>query len=162
MFTKEHSEEHKYRRQRFTEEEDKLLTMYVNKIGYNWDDIAKKLHRKNKRQVRDRWLWYLNPELKAQPFTEAEDKLLEEKLNEIGNKWRAIAKFFPGRTDVSLKNRWSMIQRQRNSDSIKPQRRRKITPQSSGHVQIEKEEFEFFNDMDFEPIEWDDPAIDAF
>ena len=162
MFIKELNKERKHKRQRFTNEEDKLLTMYVSTLGYNWEDIAKKMHRKNKRQVRDRWLWYLNPELKAQPFTEEEDMLLEEKLNEIGNKWRVIAKFFPGRTDVSLKNRWSMIQRQRSSDSNKTQRKRKITPQSSGHVQINKEQFEFFDDADIETIEWDDPVIDAF
>ena len=162
LFYKDANKERIHKRQRFTKEEDMLLTRYVNEYGYKWDLIATKLNHKTKRQVKDRWMFYLNPELKAEPYTKDEDELLEKKLIELGNKWRVIVKFFPGRTDVSLKNRWSMIKRQRSGHSKKTQRRRKITPQSSGPAPIFKNSDEFFKDISFDIFNWDELTFDHF
>jgi hypothetical protein len=43
-----------------------------------------------------------------------EDRLLEEKVIEIGRRWKVLATSFPGRTDVSLKNRYNLLTRKRN------------------------------------------------
>lgn len=44
-----------------------------------------------------------------EPWTKEEDDLLEQKFNEMGPHWAKMAAFFPGRTDVNLKNRWSSL-----------------------------------------------------
>ena len=157
------------KRQRFTEEEDLLLKQLVLIYGQNWDIIAAHMNGRNKRQVKERWNSYLSPNLIAVPFSPAEDQLLEEKINEIGTKWVLIMKYFPNRTDVSLKNRWNMIKRQR-ANGGKHQNRKKITPQSSGPAPIlsqvvpvtpvqqkalptqtaEIEEFSFFEDENYD------------
>jgi hypothetical protein len=47
------------------------------------------------------------------PWTAEEDELFREKFGEFGPKWARMAQFFPGRTDVSLKNHWAaMLSRQ--------------------------------------------------
>ena len=123
-------------RERFTEFEDAKLKEMISSYGFNWELILSNFPHKTKRQLNDRWFYYLNPELKAAPFTSQEDELLETQLNEIGPRWRIIATFFPGRTDISLKNRWKMIQRHRLNEHSKYQIRKKFSPQSSSSVSI--------------------------
>jgi hypothetical protein len=122
-------------RQRFTPEEDLILTQLVEKHGCNWNLIAKQLKGRNKRQVKDRWKTFLSPSLVIAPFTPEEDQLLEELINEMGTKWVTFLKSFPNRTDVALKNRWNMIKRQRRNGG-RFQKRKKMTPQSSGPAPI--------------------------
>ncbi|EAX87772.1 Myb-like DNA-binding domain containing protein [Trichomonas vaginalis G3] len=138
-------------RMRFTPEEDCLLTKLVSIDGINsLDKIVPYFPERNKRQLKERWTTFLSPDLRAEPFTLDEDQLLEHLINELGTKWSLIVKYFPGRTDVSLKNRWNMIQRQRKGS--KKQNRKKITPQSSSPAPIvpklveENNDFEFFFD----------------
>ena len=124
------------RRKRFTPAEDQKLRSLVTRYGLNWKKIMHSFPNKTKRQLKDRWNYYLNPNLKSEPFTPEEDVLLESKLNEMGAKWRQIATYFPGRTDVALKNRWKMIQRHRNDENSKYQKRKKLSPHSSASTEI--------------------------
>jgi hypothetical protein len=43
------------------------------------------------------------------PWSDAEDALLHEKVAEYGPKWAKISVFFKGRSDASIKNRWSSL-----------------------------------------------------
>jgi hypothetical protein len=63
------------------------------------------------RQCRERWRYYLHPSINRTAWTEAEDRLLLQKYNELGAKWSHIVPFFHLRTDVDLKNRFKRIYR---------------------------------------------------
>lgn len=101
--------ESKQQRKIFTSDEDAALRTYVNKYGEKWDQIAQKMPNRSARQCQIRWKKYLAPHLRETMWTDEEDRLLLRTIETIGTKWAKIAKFFPGRSDVSLKNRYIQI-----------------------------------------------------
>jgi hypothetical protein len=95
------------RREKFSIEEDDRLRELVARFGTNsWESVAKGMPGRNVRQCRERWKHYVcSPDTKA-PWSNDEDKLLFEKMVEIGPKWTKLAAWFPGRTDIQIKSRW--------------------------------------------------------
>ena len=96
------------RRRVFTISEDKIIIKCVSSSKFNndWEAVANLLSSRSARQVRDRWMYYLSPTNNLAPFSPEEDQLIIEKVNELGKKWSQISKFFSGRSDNSIKNRW--------------------------------------------------------
>ena len=91
----------------FTEAEDTLLSKIMTTEPFiSWEAVSRHLGDRSARQCRDRWLNYLSPNVRREPWTLAEDRLLVEKINELGTHWCGIAKFFDGRSDNHVKNRW--------------------------------------------------------
>jgi hypothetical protein len=99
-------------RLKFTAEEDSKLMTLVQKLGQsNWQSIASYMNGRTNRQCKERWVHYLDPNIVAQPWTRREDRLLEQKVSEVGKKWKQLEALFPGRTEISLKNRYNVLLR---------------------------------------------------
>jgi hypothetical protein len=49
---------------------------------------------------------YLAPTIRNEPWTDDEDRLLVDKINELGHCWATIGHFFNGRSENDVKNRW--------------------------------------------------------
>ena len=103
----------------FSIEEDAVIVSLINRIGANWRDIAKSLPGRTERQCRERYKTYLDPNLRHDPWSPEEDDLLIRLYNEIGPRWAEMSKYFNGRSDNSIKNRYNthIIHRPRNSNS---------------------------------------------
>jgi hypothetical protein len=100
------------RKAKFTAEEDAQLSELVKMYGDDdWFTISCLMPGRNARQCRERWHHYLTPTVTSLPFTPEEDARLRQKFSELGAKWKAIAAFFPGRTDINIKNRWLLLAR---------------------------------------------------
>lgn len=100
----------KTQRQKFTTEEDSRLIELVNMYGcHSWKKIGQFMKTRTTRQCRERYLNYLSPGLVNGPWTAHEDKFLIEKVKEMGPSWSKIVKFFPTRSDVNIKNRYSLL-----------------------------------------------------
>jgi hypothetical protein len=105
----------KISRLKFSPDEDDKLRHLVCTYGEkNWHAIAAEMQNRCPRQCKERWTKRLCPRIIQTPWTLQDDQLLEEKVGELGPRWKEIAKCFPGRTDVSLKNRYSILKRRWN------------------------------------------------
>ena len=96
----------------WTAEEDERLLMLVAENPKNWGHVARGIPGRTAKQCRERYHNHLDPSIKKGDWTEAEDTIIIERQQTLGNKWAEISKFLPGRTENSVKIRWKSIQRQ--------------------------------------------------
>jgi hypothetical protein len=98
---------------KFTPAEDAALVQLVEAFGTaDWKKIALHMETRNARQCREREKNYLDPSLDQGAWTHSEDVLLMQQFREHGSKWNTIAQVFTNRSDLSLRNRWQMLERQ--------------------------------------------------
>lgn len=93
------------KRGKWLEHEDKTILFMVQQ-GHKWAEIAHRLSGRISENVRDRYVNFLDPSLKKIPWTEEEDAILFENQAILGNRWSAIRKLIPGRSENSIKNRY--------------------------------------------------------
>lgn len=111
-------------RSRFSKSDDRLLASLVASallesgcVRVDWKSIGGLIGKTGK-QCRERYKNYLSPELDRGPWTASEDALLEEHVKSYGCRWSFMTRFFPRRSSVSLKNRWSALEYGRNHGKL--------------------------------------------
>lgn len=98
-------------------EEDMKIIELVQKHGKVWSRISKALGTRNGKQIRDRYINVLDPEIKKGKFSLEEDEKLIELYLKYGPKWATIAKFYPDRTADMIKNRFHSSVKKRISSA---------------------------------------------
>jgi hypothetical protein len=87
-------------------DEDIRIIELVTRYGKSWSKISKILGTRNGKQIRDRFINVLDPEIKKGKFTDEEDRKLISLYKQHGPKWATIAKYYTNRTADMIKNRF--------------------------------------------------------
>ena len=92
---------------KWTPEEDARLAQAHAKIGPQWCQIAHLLggNRLGK-QVRERWLNHVSPDIRRSDWSSDEDLLLLSLIESHGKDWKKIGTIIPGRNNALVKNRY--------------------------------------------------------
>jgi hypothetical protein len=72
---------------------------------------------RNARQIRERYLNYLDDQLEKQLWTTEEDERLLSLTKTQPISWKQLRQYFPGRTDVHLKNRFARLRKEKEKKS---------------------------------------------
>jgi hypothetical protein len=92
----------------FLPEEDEMITRFaLQRPERPWREIARVVAHRTAKQCRERWLNHLIPTVNKDPWTEEEDVVIFDLFQQHGKKWAEIARALPGRTDNSIKNRFT-------------------------------------------------------
>ena len=106
----------------WTAQEDACLRQLVDEHGEQaWALVASRMpHERNNKQCRERWRNHLRPQCNKGPWTEAEDALILERVQQHGTKWARISgQYLPDRPENDIKNRWHILVRM-NQHSAPP------------------------------------------
>jgi hypothetical protein len=101
--------EKKRQRVPFTTDEDIKLITLVKLYGFCWEFISKQMKNRSVRQCKERWDYFLNPDIKKGNWTEEEDRIIIEKHKELGSSWKEISKYLKNRTQFSVRNRFKQL-----------------------------------------------------
>lgn len=103
----------------WTTDEDEILLQLVHQHGARrWGSIACHLEGRTEHSCRLRWLNHLNPMVNRNPLDENEEEKLFRLQRIYGNKWAVMTRYFPGRTDNQLKNRFHNLKLKRLNQQI--------------------------------------------
>jgi hypothetical protein len=100
------------RKGQWTDHEDAIVVEMVSTSTEQpftrWSDLAQRLPGRVGKQIRDRWVNHLNPNINHLPFSREDDLNLWEGHKQLGKRWVEIStKFFTcSRSENHIKNRW--------------------------------------------------------
>jgi len=100
------------RKGQWTDQEDAIVieavTTSTEQPFTRWSDLAQQLPGRVGKQIRDRWVNHLNPNINHLPFSREDDMNLWNGHQKLGKRWVEIATkiFNSTRSENHIKNRW--------------------------------------------------------
>jgi hypothetical protein len=103
---------HSLKKSKWTPVEDGQLRKAVYLFGIDsWSKISTLVPSRTGKQCRERWIGQLAPSVSKDVWSRDEDAILVRMHKVTGNRWTTIACELPGRSSLSVKNRWNWLVR---------------------------------------------------
>ena len=103
-----------HKRNKFSASEDYRLKQLVKTYGQNnWGLVAKLMDHRTARQCRDRYKYFLSPDVNRNPWSIEEEMKLDLLVQMYGKQWSKLVYYFPKRTDINLKCHYTMLERRK-------------------------------------------------
>jgi hypothetical protein len=93
----------------WSQREDSALLRLIKLHGKDWSTLSKYMGNRTGKQIRDRYLNTLDPDLARIKFTDEEDQKILELYLKYGSKWTTISKCLKGRSGDMVKNRFYSV-----------------------------------------------------
>jgi len=94
---------------KWSKEEDDLLLKLIKSYGKNWGKITKEFKSRTGKQVRERFINVLDPDITKNKFDQKEDEVIVELYEKLGSNWSEISKHLQKRTPDMIKNRFNQF-----------------------------------------------------
>jgi hypothetical protein len=109
------------RKNKWTRQEDQQLRAAVVICGSgSWNRVATFVPTRTGKQCRERWIGQLTPAISKDDWLPEEDAVLLRAHAVSGNAWTSIAVQLPGRSPLSVKNRWHWLKRRGSVRDVRP------------------------------------------
>jgi len=103
---KDQSDKPKKSRNSWSQDEDAKLLSLIESCGKRWAEIARLMTGRTGKQVRDRYLNVLTPNINKGTWTQIEDQMIMAMYGQMGPQWCRISEHLDGRTEAQVKNRY--------------------------------------------------------
>ncbi|CAD8101801.1 unnamed protein product [Paramecium primaurelia] len=92
--------------QKWTSEEDEEVKRLTKEYKFDWKVIARFLSNRTGRQIRERYINHLDPNISTKAWSQQEDLKIWNLYKKIGSRWSEMAKKLKGRPENMIKNRF--------------------------------------------------------
>ncbi|CAD8092824.1 unnamed protein product [Paramecium primaurelia] len=92
--------------QKWTPEEDEKVKRLTKEYKFDWKVIARFLSNRTGRQIRERYINHLDPNITTKAWSQQEDLKIWTLYKKIGSRWSEMAKKLKGRPENMIKNRF--------------------------------------------------------
>lgn len=99
---------------KWSKEEDELLIKLVEIIGTSWRALSKVLKVRTSKQIRSRYINYLNASIDKSEFKKNEDDVILSIYPILKNKWTSYKNYLPNRTARAIESRVIILNRRFN------------------------------------------------
>ena len=110
--------------------EDKKVLKLVKQYGRDWGLISKVMVSRTGKQIRDRYLNSLDPNLNKGKFSPYEDQIILNQYIKFGSKWTKISNYLHGRSGDMVKNRFYTFLK-KHAEDIKANSNRNVVSNES-------------------------------
>lgn len=103
----------KFKRGKWTKEEDERLFRLVQKYGRCWTLLASIIKKRSGKQIRSRYVNYIFKGINKEKFSQEEDKIIIENYPFFKNKWIQYCPILPNRSPRHVENRVKYLLKKR-------------------------------------------------
>jgi len=91
---------------KWSKEEDQKIKNLVEEYGYDWSKISNIVKTRTSKQIRSRYIFYLDSKLNNTEFSQEEDEMVQKLFPIFKTNWVKYINYLPNRSAKIIQNRY--------------------------------------------------------